>query len=121
MPFSVVKGTSDLSITVTPPTRGAYAEYKVTFKSNVALRGGVDRIYLQFPNECTIPCTSCAYAHCQDCFLINGARVAGAGPYELPKSVYFVVPSVGVEANSIVTLTIVQAASFSKAQTAKSM
>ena len=117
VPFSVVKGISDLSITVTPPTRGAYAEYKVTFKSNVALRGGVDRIYLQFPNECTIPCTSCAYAHCQDCFLINGARVAGAGPYELPKSVYFVVPSVGVEANSIVTLTIVQAASFSNPDT----
>jgi hypothetical protein len=112
VPFSAVKGISDLSITVAPPTRGAYAEYKVSFKSNVALRGGMDRIYLQFPDECTIPCTSCAYAHCQDCFLINGARVAGAGPYDLPKSVYFVVPSVGVEANSLVTLTIVQAASF---------
>ena len=112
VPFSAVKGISDLSITVTPPTRGAYAEYKVSFKSNVALRGGMDRIYLQFPDECTIPCTSCAYAHCQDCFLINGARVAGAGPYDLPKSVYFIVPSVGVEANSLVTLTIVQSASF---------
>lgn len=103
----------NLSLTITPSDRGAYAEYKITFVTHADLKQGYDNIYLQFPQESNIPCTSCAYAHCSDCFLINGTRVAGAGPvYELPKTVYFTVPSPGIKANEKVELVIKQTAAF---------
>jgi len=109
----VSSAISDLKITVTPSDRGAYGEYKITFKVNADLKTGYDRIYLTFPQESTIPCTSCAYAHCTDCFLINGTRVAGAGPlYDIPKTVYFVVPSPGLKAQDTVELLIKQSAGF---------
>ncbi|HEM55818.1 MAG TPA: hypothetical protein ENO30_03550 [Thermodesulfobium narugense] len=102
-----------MTVSVNPSDRGAYGEYKITFVSHSDLKQGYDRIYLQFPQESTIPCTSCAYAHCSDCFLINGTRVGGACPvYDLPKTVYFTVPSPGIKANETVEILIKQSASF---------
>ncbi|BAL80289.1 copper amine oxidase N-terminal domain-containing protein [Caldisericum exile] len=109
----VTNSIGNLTISVSPSDRGAYGEYKITFVTHSDLKQGYDRVYLQFPQESTIPCTSCAYAHCSDCFLINGTRVAGAGPvYDLPKTVYFTVPSPGIKANDTVELLIKQSASF---------
>ena len=109
----IASAISDLKVTVTPSDRGAYGEYKITFKVNADLKTGYDRIYVTFPQESIIPCTSCAYAHCSDCFLINGTRVAGAGPlYDIPKTVYFVVPSPGLKAQDTVELLIKQYAGF---------
>ncbi|MGC9171934.1 copper amine oxidase N-terminal domain-containing protein [Caldisericum sp.] len=115
--FTFIKGAvnsiGNLTVSVNPYDRGAYGEYKITFVSHSDLKQGYDRIYLQFPQESTIPCTSCAYAHCSDCFLINGTRVAGACPvYDLPKTVYFKVPSPGIKANETVEILIKQSASF---------
>lgn len=117
VPISRVRSFSnaitDLNVSVIPEYRAEYGEYRIRFVTNKDLRAGIDKIYLKFPDESNIPCTSCAYAHCSDCFMINGTRVAGAGIVsDLSKTVYFVVPSPGVKAGETVELLITQGARF---------
>ncbi len=103
---------SGITVKVTPTDRDAYGEYKITFTINKELKAGYDSIYLQFPQESTIPCTSCAYAHCTGCFKINGVNAAGAGPVEdTNKAMYLRVPT-AFPAGTKIEILISQSAAF---------
>lgn len=107
------KGISNVEAKVTPTDRNSYGEWKISFTIGKELKTGYDYIYIQFPQEMVIPCTSCAYAHCQDCFKINGANAAGAGYVENYKNaIYLRVPGITLNAGQRVEVFISQSAQF---------
>ena len=112
VPALKANAVTEVNVKVIPTDRGAYGEYTVTFTTSKELKTAYDSIYLQFPEESTIPCTSCAYAHCTGCFKINGINAAGAGPTENNnKAMYLRVPS-NIPAGSKVEVVISQSAGF---------
>jgi hypothetical protein len=112
IPALKVNAVSEVNVKVTPTDRGAYGEYTITFTISKELKIAYDSIFLQFPQESTIPCTSCAYAHCTGCFKINGVNAAGAGPIENNnKAMYLRIPT-NIPAGSKVEVVISQSAGF---------
>ena len=115
IPFVVpggAKGLTNVTVNVSPSDRNAYGEYKISFTLGKDLKTGYDYIYIQFPQESTIPCTSCAYSHCSDCFKINGVNAAGAGPVEGLKNSMYLRLSTILTAGSKVEVVISQSAAF---------
>jgi len=115
IPFVVpggAKGLTNVTVNASPSDRNAYGEYKISFTLGKDLKTGYDYIYIQFPQESTIPCTSCAYSHCSDCFKINGVNAAGAGPVEGLKNSMYLRLSTILTAGSKVEVVISQSAAF---------
>lgn len=107
-----VKCVNSVEVKITPTDRNAYGEWKISFTLEKELKTGYDYIYIQFPQEMTIPCTSCAYAHCHDCFKINGVNAAGAGYVENYKNaIYLRVPTI-LSAGQKIEVIISQSAAF---------
>lgn len=103
---------STVSVNINPSYRNTYAEYRITFTINKELKTGVDYIFIQFPKECSIPCTSCAYAHCAGCFKINGTNASGAGIVENYKNAIYLRVPMNISAGSQVEVFISQSANF---------
>ena len=112
IPTLIVNAVSEVNAKVTPADRGAYGEYTITFTISKDLKTAYDSIYLQFPQESTIPCTSCAYAHCTGCFKINGVNAAGAGPIENNNKAMYLRTSTNTPAGSKIEVFISQSAGF---------
>ncbi|MGB9694115.1 MAG: stalk domain-containing protein, partial [Fervidobacterium sp.] len=90
----------------------AYGEWKISFTLGKELKTGYDYLYIQFPQEMTIPCTSCAYAHCQDCFKINGVNAAGAGYVENYKNAIYLRVPTNLSIGQKIEVIISQSAAF---------
>jgi len=103
---------SNVSVNVNPSYRNTYAEYRITFTINKELKTGVDYIFIQFPKECSIPCTSCAYAHCVGCFKINDTNASGAGTVENYKNAIYLRVPINIPAGNQVEVSISQSANF---------
>jgi hypothetical protein len=119
IPFVVpgrVKGISDVKVTVNPSYRLDYGEYKITFVTGSDLTGGIDNIYLKFPLEATIPCTSCAYGGDRSRFKINGHNAANAALYAADpskKTIYLTMPGgITVKKGDKIEIVIAQGANF---------
>lgn len=117
LPFVIpngAKGISDVSIKVTPAYRSDYGEYKINFITEADLIGGTDDIFLKFPLEANIPCTSCAYGHCPSCFKINGYNAARVGLVDAStKTIYITMPGgITVKKGEAVEVVISQGAAF---------
>lgn len=117
IPFVVpggVKGISDVKVTVNPPYRLDYEEYKINLITGTELKGGIDSIIIQFPLESNIPCTSCAYGHCPACFKINGYNAARVGLVEAStKTIYLTMPGgITVKKGDKIEIVIAQGANF---------
>jgi len=109
-----VRGISEVSVTVNPAYRLDYGEYKITFVTGADLTGGIDNIYLKFPLEANIPCTSCAYGHCPACFQINGYNAARVGLVDAStKTIYLTMPGgITVKKGDKIEIVIAQGANF---------
>ncbi|MGB9694805.1 MAG: hypothetical protein ACPLZB_02305, partial [Caldisericaceae bacterium] len=105
---------TQFSVTVNPAYRLDYGEYKIDFITGADLVGGIDNIYLKFPAESNIPCTSCAYGHCPSCFQINGYNASRAGLVSAEaKTIYLTMPGgITIKKGTNVEIVIAQGASF---------
>lgn len=112
IPFSRVRGITELTASINPADRAAYAQWSIEFTANAPLKAGYDSIFIQFPEQSVIPCTSCAYAHCQGCFQINGVNAAGAGYYEQLKNAIYLRVGANINAGDKVKISISQSALF---------
>ncbi len=107
-------GITKVTVTVNPAYRGDYGEYKIDFTTDADLTGGIDNVYLKFPIEANIPCTSCAYGHCPECFKINGYKAARVGLFDAStKTIYLTMPGgIAIKKGENVEIDIAQGANF---------
>jgi hypothetical protein len=110
------RGITQVTVTVNPPYRLDYGEYKIDFVTGEDLIGGTDSIIIQFPQESNIPCTSCAYGRCPECFKINGYNAGRVGlfdPEADSKTIYLEMPGgITVKKGENIEIVISQGAMF---------